>query len=92
MIQDFIPIQFDKSHLSMIGERMYTRSLDLVRELVANAIDSSEDSLTVEDNGLGMDREGLKQYFTIGSKSFAPFPGIFLKVKNHLFFHKGYHF
>lgn len=76
MQQDFIPIQFAKSHLSTIGERLYTQSLDLIRELVANAYDAdatrvqitiSDDSITVEDNGSGMDREGLGQYFTIGS-------------------------
>lgn len=62
---------------------MYTQSLDLVRELVANAydadatevnIDSGQDSLTVEDNGLGMNREGLKQYFTIGSNFKKTYP------------------
>lgn len=73
---DFIPIRFDKSHLSTIGERLYTQSLDLIRELVANAYDAdatvvklnvSENSLIAEDNGSGMEREGLKQYLTIGS-------------------------
>ncbi len=73
---DFIPIRIDKSHLSTIGERLYTQSLDLIRELVANAYDADativkikvdEASIVVEDNGLGMNREGLKQYLTIGS-------------------------
>lgn len=62
---------------------MYTQSLDLVRELVANAYDADateikittgEDSLAVEDNGLGMDREGLKQYFIIGSSFKKTYP------------------
>lgn len=75
-MQDFIPIQFDKSHLSTIGERLYTQSLDLIRELVANAYDADgtvvkikidNDVIAVEDNGLGMNKEGLIQYFTIGS-------------------------
>lgn len=74
--QTFIPIQFDKSHLSTIGERLYTQSLDLIRELVANAYDADatsvkitvgDETIAVEDNGIGMDKEGLKQYFTIGS-------------------------
>ncbi|NTU46005.1 hypothetical protein HGA88_00065 [Candidatus Roizmanbacteria bacterium] len=69
-------ITFDKSHLSSIGERMYSQSLDLIRELVANAYDADSSrveisvgsqSLTVRDNGSGMDRAGLEQYFTIGS-------------------------
>ncbi len=75
-MQDFIPIQFDKSHLSTIGERLYTQSLDLIRELVANSFDAdateikitlNDDHIVVEDNGFGMDKEGLQQYFTIGS-------------------------
>ncbi len=75
-MQDFIPIQIDKSHLSTIGERLYSQSLDLIRELVANAYDADatvinikvdKDSIVVEDNGSGMDREGLRQYLTIGS-------------------------
>ena len=75
-MSEFIPIQIDKSHLSTIGERLYTQSLDLIRELVANAYDAdskvvkirvNDSSITVEDNGLGMDKEGLKQNLTIGS-------------------------
>ena len=47
-----------------------------MRELVANAYDADAsfvkiqllgNDMIVEDNGMGMDREGLKQYFTIGS-------------------------
>lgn len=76
MSQAFITIQFDKSHLSTIGERLYTQSLDLIRELVANAYDADasevkitidDNSIIAEDNGTGMDKEGLRQYFTIGS-------------------------
>lgn len=76
LMVDFIPIRFDKSHLTTIGERLYSQSLDLIRELVANAYDAdatqvrinvADNTLTVEDNGTGMDREGLKQYLTIGS-------------------------
>ncbi len=75
-MSDFITIRIDKSHLSTIGERLYTKSLDLIRELVANAYDAdastvkinvSENSIVFEDNGAGMDKEGLKQYLTIGS-------------------------
>lgn len=73
---DFIPIQIDKSHLSTIGERLYSQSLDLIRELVANAYDAdatevritiNDNSIVVDDNGSGMDKEGLRQYLTIGS-------------------------
>lgn len=76
MQNNFITIKFDKSHLSTIGERLYTQSLDLIRELAANAYDADatevhitidEDHIIVDDNGFGMDRDGLRQYFTIGS-------------------------
>ncbi len=76
MQQSTIPITVDKSHLTTIGVRLYAESLDLVRELVANAYDAdattvkltlTENELIVEDDGAGMDREGLTQYFTIGS-------------------------
>lgn len=75
-MQEFIPIQIDKSHLSTIGERLYTQSLDLIRELVANAYDADatevvikadDSAIIVADNGLGMNKDGLKQYLTIGS-------------------------
>jgi len=76
MEENYIPVTFDKSHISTIGTRLYSESLDLVRELVANAYDADatwakisllENGLIVEDNGSGMDKEDLKQYFTIGS-------------------------
>ncbi|MEK7376174.1 MAG: ATP-binding protein [Candidatus Margulisiibacteriota bacterium] len=71
-----ILITFDKSHLVTIGEKLYTESIELIRELVNNAFDAdatevkvniSDDSIVVDDNGCGMDEEGLKQYFSIGS-------------------------
>jgi len=73
---DTIPITVDKSHLVTIGERLYSESVELIRELVNNAYDAdarevhvtlSSDKVSVEDDGAGMDRHGLKQYFTIGS-------------------------
>ncbi len=66
----------DKSHLVTIGERLYTESVELLRELVNNSYDAdaaevkisiSADEIVVEDNGSGMDLKGLKQYFNIGS-------------------------
>lgn len=71
-----LPITVDKSHIINIGERLYTESIELVRELVNNAYDAdatevkitlTPDTISVEDNGTGMDLEGLKQYFNIGS-------------------------
>ncbi|HLA47675.1 MAG: hypothetical protein A3I04_02335 [Nitrospinae bacterium RIFCSPLOWO2_02_FULL_39_110] len=71
-----LPITVDKSHLIAIGEQLYIRSVELIRELVNNAYDAdatevrasiSKDRVEVADNGTGMDMDGLKQYFNIGS-------------------------
>ncbi len=71
-----LPVTVDKSHLVVIGERLYAESVELLRELVNNAYDAdatvaeiqlSGHEITVSDNGSGMDLEGLKQYFEIGS-------------------------
>jgi hypothetical protein len=73
----YIPVVFDKNHLLTIGERLYSTSLDLVRELVSNAYDADAtivritvqpETITIEDNGNGMDEDRLCQYFTIGSQ------------------------
>lgn len=73
---DTIEVTVDKSHLITIGERLYGESIELIRELVNNAYDADatevkitidKDEIVVEDNGSGMDLEGLKQYFNIGS-------------------------
>jgi len=80
---EFIPVTIDKSHIITIGERMYAESIEFVRELVNNAYDAdatmvevivTEDKIEIRDNGSGMDWEGLKQYFNIGSqqKLYAP--------------------
>jgi hypothetical protein len=73
---EYLPVTVDKSHLITIGERLYSESIELIRELVNNAYDAdatevdikmANESIEVKDNGVGMDREGLKQYFNIGS-------------------------
>ncbi len=75
--KEYIPVTIDKSHIITIGERLYTESIEFVREIVNNAYDAdaslveitvTEDSIEIRDNGAGMDREGLKQYFNIGSQ------------------------
>ncbi len=75
--KEYIPVTVDKSHIITIGERLYTESIEFVREIVNNAYDAdaslveiavSEDSIEIKDNGAGMDREGLRQYFSIGSQ------------------------
>jgi len=71
-----LPVTVDKSHLVVIGERLYAESVELLRELVNNAYDAdatvadiqlSKHEITVSDDGSGMDLEGLRQYFEIGS-------------------------
>jgi hypothetical protein len=73
---EYLPVTVDKSHLITIGERLYSESIELIRELVNNAYDAdatevdikmTDESIEVKDNGSGMDREGLRQYFNIGS-------------------------
>jgi hypothetical protein len=73
---EYLPVTVDKSHLITIGERLYSESIELIRELVNNAYDAdateveikmTEEYIEVKDNGTGMDREGLRQYFNIGS-------------------------
>ena len=74
---EFIPVTIDKSHIITIGERLYTESIEFIRELVNNAYDAdaalvevviTEDTIEIRDNGSGMEIEGLKQYFNIGSQ------------------------
>lgn len=73
---EYLPVTVDKSHLITIGERLYSESIELIRELVNNAYDAdatevnirmADDFIEIHDNGTGMDREGLRQYFNIGS-------------------------
>ena len=73
---EFLPVTVDKSHLITIGERLYSESIELIRELVNNAYDAdatevdiqlTDEFIEIRDNGTGMDRGGLKQYFNIGS-------------------------
>jgi len=77
ILPEFIPVTIDKSHIITIGERLYAESIEFVRELVNNAYDADatlvdivvlEDRIEIIDNGNGMDIEGLKQYFNIGSQ------------------------
>jgi hypothetical protein len=74
---NFITVTIDKSHILTIGERLYAESIEFMRELVNNAYDAdatvvditvSEDTVEIKDNGAGMNRDGLRQYFNIGSQ------------------------
>jgi len=71
-----LEVTVDKRHVVSIGERLYTESVELLRELVNNAYDAdatevfieiTPEKIVINDNGSGMDLEGLKQYFVIGS-------------------------
>jgi len=71
-----LEVVVDKRHIVSIGERLYSESVELLRELVNNGYDAdatevqveiTPEKITVKDNGSGMDMEGLKQYFVIGS-------------------------
>ena len=75
-IRNTIEVTVDKSHIVTIGERLYGESVELIRELINNAYDADatevkvtikDDEIIVEDDGSGMDLDGLKQYFNIGS-------------------------
>ncbi|MBU1131306.1 ATP-binding protein [Patescibacteria group bacterium] len=72
-----IKVKVDKSHLFTLGEKMYRESIEFIRELVNNAYDAdataiqiaiTNDQITVEDDGSGMNEKGLEQFFTIGSE------------------------
>jgi hypothetical protein len=71
-----LEVTVDKRHIISIGERLYTESVELLRELINNAYDADAtevqvvidpEKIEVRDNGSGMDAEGLRQYFIIGS-------------------------
>ncbi len=88
MGMEYLPVTVDKSHLITIGERLYSESIELIRELVNNAYDAdatevlikmTDELIEVKDNGTGMEREGLRQYFNIGS------PEKVLKAKSSRF-------
>jgi hypothetical protein len=62
MAMESVPVTVDRSHLIVIGEKLYARSLKLVRELVNNAYDADaaevsvevgSDEVVVQDDGLG---------------------------------------
>ena len=58
--RETLAITVDKSHLITIGEKLYTQSIELIRELVNNAYDAdasvveveiTEDRIVIKDNG-----------------------------------------
>ena len=74
-----LEVTVDKRHIISIGERLYTESVELLRELINNAFDADAtevwvyvgpEKITIQDNGSGMNADGLRQYFNIGSEDF----------------------
>jgi signal transduction histidine kinase len=72
---EYLPVTVDKSHLITIGERLYSESIELIRELVNNAYDAdatevdiqmTDESIEVKDNGPGIPEK-------IREKIFQPF-------------------
>ena len=91
MAMESLPVTVDRSHLIVIGEKLYARSLELVRELVNNAYDAdatevsvqvSDDEVIIQDDGVGMDRDGLVRYFQVGVPDKRQHP-ISPKLKRH---------
>jgi hypothetical protein len=75
---EIIEVKVDKSHIITIGKRLYSESIEFISEIVNNAYDAdatlveitvTEDSIEIKDNGSGMDRDGLTQYFNVGSQA-----------------------
>ncbi|MGB6867862.1 MAG: ATP-binding protein, partial [Candidatus Aminicenantaceae bacterium] len=62
-----LEVTVDKRHIVSIGERLYTESVELLRELVNNAYDAdatdvhveiTSEKITIQDTGMGMDLDG----------------------------------
>jgi len=45
--QDTIPVTVDKSHLIAIGEQLYSRSIELIREFINNSYDADATEVRV---------------------------------------------
>jgi len=45
---EYLPVTVDKSHLITIGERLYSESIELVRELVNNAYDADATEVDIK--------------------------------------------
>ncbi len=45
---EYLPVTVDKSHLITIGERLYSESIELIRELVNNAYDADATEVDIK--------------------------------------------
>lgn len=45
---EYLPVTVDKSHLITIGERLYSESIELIRELVNNAYDADAKQVDIK--------------------------------------------
>lgn len=92
-MDSYVAVNVNKSLPLDLGRIMYSNRLEaVIRELVANAYDAdativkieiTEDDFSVEDNGSGMDREGLNNYWEVGTedKKKHPITPIFNRKK-----------
>ncbi|MFB3885329.1 MAG: ATP-binding protein [Thermodesulfobacteriota bacterium] len=69
---EYLPVTIDKSHLITIGERLYSESIELIREFVNNAYDAdatevnikmTDELIEVKDNGAGRQSKLLRDAF-----------------------------
>ena len=68
----------DPRILKILSENLYTNLYYVISELIANAYDAdahnvyvkiTNNSLVVEDDGLGMDDDSIKYYLNVGYES-----------------------
>jgi len=73
----YIPVTVDKSHIITIGERLYTESIEFIREIVNNAYDAdatlveitvSEDNIEIRTTGPAWTGEDSNSISTAGSR------------------------
>jgi hypothetical protein len=60
--KEYIPVTVDKSHIITIGERLYTESIEFVREIVNNAYDA--DASLVDHYRKTVSRSGQRPGWT----------------------------
>lgn len=70
-------VTVDKSHLITIGEKLYSESIELIRELINNSYDAdatlvevtiTPQKIEIKDDGLGMDRGDCNSILILGHR------------------------
>lgn len=80
-----IGFTFDPGIISVLGERKYTTYTEALNEIIRNAIgykakkveiEISQEKITIKDDGIGMNKEDLKnEYFRVGKRTQDPSTG-----------------